>query len=90
MSLTVTPTASAKLKEILAKQGSPTRLLRVQVTGGGCSGLQYKLDFTDNPHEGDQVIEHDGVRVCVDPKSALYLVGSQIDYSEELMGGASR
>ena len=87
MSLSVTSTASAKLKEILTKQGNPKKLLRVKVVGGGCSGLQYQLDFTDNPDQGDQVIEQDGVRVCVDSKSALYLVGSQIDYSEDLMGG---
>ena len=87
MLVAVTPSAAAKVKEILAKKGEMGKYLRVQVVGGGCSGLQYKLDFTDAPNQEDQVMEQKGIRVCIDPKSALHLVDTEIDYSDSLMGG---
>ena len=75
------------LNLFVALKGETGKYLRVQVVGGGCSGLQYKLDFTDVPNQEDQVMEQKGIRLCIDPKSALHLVGTEIDYSDSLMGG---
>ncbi|MBI4042346.1 MAG: iron-sulfur cluster assembly accessory protein, partial [Deltaproteobacteria bacterium] len=55
--------------------------------GGGCSGLQYKIQLEPSPRENDRVVESEEIKVFVDPKSALYLGGTQIDYDESLMGG---
>ncbi|KRT70075.1 MAG: iron-binding protein IscA (iron-sulfur cluster assembly protein) [candidate division NC10 bacterium CSP1-5] len=84
--LTVTERAAAKLKDLMAKEGMQDQGLRVRVMGGGCSGYQYEMAF-DTPREGDKVIEQEGIRVVVDPKSFLFLAGTEIDYQEGLMGG---
>ncbi len=84
--ITVTPQAAVKIKDIKAAQaGSEESALRVRVVGGGCSGFQYQLVF-DNAQPGDQVFESDGVKVVVDPKSFLYLNGTEIDYVDGLTG----
>jgi iron-sulfur cluster assembly accessory protein len=83
--LTVTESAVAKLKDLIAKEGSEAQGLRVRVRGGGCSGYEYQLAF-DSPREGDQVIEQDGVKVVIDPKSLLFLAGSEIDFQDGLTG----
>ena len=62
-------------------------VLRVSVVGGGCSGLQYKMDLQDAPANRDFLVESAGVRVVVDPKSALYVTGSELDYIEALNDG---
>ncbi len=79
--------AAKKVRSLLAKQGRPTGVLRVAVVGGGCSGLQYKMDLQDSPANRDILVETAGVRVVVDPKSALYVTGSELDYIEALDGG---
>ncbi|MCB1064483.1 MAG: iron-sulfur cluster assembly accessory protein [Verrucomicrobiae bacterium] len=80
--------ASAQLRSLLKKQG---RLdaggLRVAVVGGGCSGLQYKMDLVDGPANRDIMVESNGVRVVIDPKSALFVTGSELDYSDDLQQG---
>jgi iron-sulfur cluster assembly accessory protein len=84
--ITVTSQASEKIKAIKAAQNAPEDTgLRVRVVGGGCSGFQYQLVF-DAPKVGDQVFEADGVRVVIDPKSFLYLTGTEIDYVDGLTG----
>lgn len=84
--ITVTPLAAEKIKSIKTTQASPEEAgLRLRVVGGGCSGFQYQLVF-DAPKPGDQVYEQDGVKVVVDPKSFLYLNGTEIDYVDGLMG----
>ncbi len=60
--------------------------LRVSVEGGGCSGLSYKLDFDNNEQEGDQIIEDKGVKIFVNIRSLLYLVGTELDYTGGLNG----
>jgi iron-sulfur cluster assembly protein len=75
------------VKSLLAKQGRPLGVLRVAVMGGGCSGLQYKMDLQDGPASRDILVESAGIRVVVDPKSALYVTGSELDYVEALQGG---
>src|SRR3954465_4821120 len=83
----VTPSAASKVGSLLNKQGRPTGVLRVAVIGGGCSGLQYKMDLQDAPANRDILVESSGIRVVVDPKSALYVTGSELDYIDALDGG---
>jgi iron-sulfur cluster assembly protein len=82
MAITLTERAAQKILALVGE--SPNRGLRVKVVGGGCSGLQYKMDL-DDPRETDKVFERDGARLLVDRKSFLYLNGTELDYSEELM-----
>ena len=83
----LTSSAAGKVTSLLAKQGRPHGVLRVAVMGGGCSGLQYKMDLQDGPANRDILVESGGVRVVVDPKSALYVTGSELDYLDTLDGG---
>jgi len=83
----VTENASRKLTSLLTKQGRATGALRVAVIGGGCSGLQYKMDLVDGPANRDIMVQSSDVRVVVDPKSALFVSGSLLDYSDDLQKG---
>jgi iron-sulfur cluster assembly accessory protein len=83
----LTPSAANKVSTLLTKQGRANGVLRVAVVGGGCSGLQYKMDLQDGPAQRDILVESGGVRVVVDPKSALYVTGSELDYLDALDGG---
>ncbi len=83
----LSPSAAQKVTALLTKQGRPNGVLRVAVVGGGCSGLQYKMDLQDGPANRDILVESGGVRVVVDPKSALYVTGSELDYLDALDGG---
>jgi iron-sulfur cluster assembly protein len=85
--VTVTEKAAGKIKELLAQEpDGDVSVLRVAIQGGGCSGFQYALGFDRGPQDGDNEIEMHGVRVVVDPFSAPYLVGSEIDFVDALMG----
>jgi iron-sulfur cluster assembly accessory protein len=83
----VTERAAAKLTQLLTRQGRPKGALRVAVIGGGCSGLQYKMDLVDGPANRDILVESNQVRVVIDPKSALFVSGSLLDYSDDLQRG---
>ena len=83
----VTDAASNRLTSLLTKQGRPNGALRVAVIGGGCSGLQYKMDLVDGPADRDIMVESAGVRVVIDPKSALFVTGSELDFSDDLQSG---
>jgi len=83
----LTEAAGKKVAALLNKQGRSTGVLRVAVVGGGCSGLQYKMDLQDGPANRDFLVESAGVKVVVDPKSALYVTGSELDYSDALTDG---
>ena len=83
----LTPNAAKKVSTLLTRQGRPAGVLRVAVVGGGCSGLQYKMDLQDAPSSRDILVESAGVRVVVDPKSALYVTGSELDYVDALQEG---
>jgi len=83
----LTANAGKKVGALLTKQGRPNGVLRVAVVGGGCSGLQYKMDLQDGPANRDFLVESAGVKVVVDPKSALYVTGSELDYVEALQDG---
>ncbi len=84
----VLPSASDRLLGLLRKQGREEHgALRVAVVGGGCSGLQYKMDLVDGPAHRDILVESSGVRVVIDPKSALFVTGSELDFSDDLQSG---
>ena len=83
----VLPGAAKRVSTLLTKQGRPGGVLRVAVIGGGCSGLQYKMDLQDAPANRDILVESSGVKVVVDPKSALYVTGSELDFSDALQVG---
>ena len=78
--VSLTPTAAAKVKELMAEESEDALVLRVAIQGGGCSGFQYGLGFDTAPAEGDEILDLEGVRVVVDPFSAPYLQGATIDF----------
>lgn len=82
--LSVTARAAARINELVATESRDGQGLRIKVVGGGCSGLQYKVDF-DVPKGSDKIFEKDGAKVLVDMKSLLYLTGTELDYKEDLM-----
>ena len=85
--VTVTDKAKSKVEELMQESGLDTSyFLRVSVQGGGCSGLSYKMDFDAQKLEGDQLFEDKGVKILVDKKSFLYLVGTVLEYSGGLNG----
>ena len=83
----VTENASRRLTSLLQKQGRPDGALRVAIIGGGCSGLQYKMDLVDGPMPRDILVHSANVRVVIDPKSALFVSGSLLDFSDDLQKG---
>jgi len=84
----ILPNAANKLTSLLTKQGrAENGALRVAVVGGGCSGLQYKMDLVDGPANRDILVTSSEVRVVIDPKSALFVSGSELDYSDDLQQG---
>ena len=84
--MSLLPGAHAKLSELMAQRNIQSHGLRVFVSGGGCSGLQYGMAFEAAPHDFDTVIEQDGVKLFIDPTSLMYLSGATIDYVDSLMG----
>jgi iron-sulfur cluster assembly accessory protein len=85
--VTVTESAAQKIRELIAQEPEEDiSVLRVAIQGGGCSGFQYALGFDRGPQDGDNEIESNGVKVVIDPFSAPYLAGSEIDYVDALMG----
>jgi iron-sulfur cluster assembly accessory protein len=84
MGVTLTERAAERIKELIATENREGQGLRVKVVGGGCSGLQYKVDF-DVPKGTDKVFEKDGAKLLVDMKSLLYLGGTELDYKDVLM-----
>ena len=88
--LTVTPSAANVIRTLLEQRSIPNHVLRVFVSGGGCSGMQYGMAFEESPRDFDKTVEVDGVRLVVDPTSMMYLQGATIDFVDSLMGGGFR
>lgn len=84
--LLFTEAAAAKVRELVREENNDALMLRVFISGGGCSGFQYGFTFDENMTEGDTVVERNGVRLLIDPMSIQYLTGAEIDYSEGLEG----
>jgi iron-sulfur cluster insertion protein len=78
--------AAGKVKELIEDEGNDALMLRVFISGGGCSGFQYGFTFDEEVGEGDTVVENEGVKLLVDPMSFQYLSGAEIDYSEGMEG----
>ncbi|ATB32250.1 HesB/IscA family protein [Melittangium boletus] len=83
--ITLHDSAVAQLHKLLAERQTPDAGLRIAVRGGGCSGLAYVMEWAEKPREKDKIFEREGVRVFVDPKSYLYLLGTEIVYESTLM-----
>jgi iron-sulfur cluster assembly protein/iron-sulfur cluster insertion protein len=84
--ITITESAAAKVKQLVEAEGNTELALRVAVRPGGCSGLSYEMFFDSEFAPDDQKAEFGGVKVVVDPDSAMYLSGASLDYKEGLMG----
>lgn len=81
-----TDAAASKVKSLIEDEGNDALMLRVFISGGGCSGFQYGFTFDESLNDGDTCVENDGVKLLIDPMSYQYLVGAEIDYSEGLEG----
>lgn len=84
--LIFTDSAANKVKQLIAEENNPRLMLRVFVSGGGCSGFQYGFTFEEAANEDDTRVAKEGVTLLVDPLSFQYLVGAEIDYQEDLQG----
>lgn len=84
--LIFTDQAADKVKSLIEEENNPNLMLRVYVTGGGCSGFQYGFTFEENETEGDTRVVKNDVVLLVDPMSFQYLVGAEIDYKDDLEG----
>ena len=84
--LVFTDSAASKVKALIEEESNPDLMLRVFVSGGGCSGFQYGFTFDESVDDGDTRVENGGVTLLIDPMSYQYLVGAEIDYSEGLEG----
>jgi iron-sulfur cluster insertion protein len=86
----VTENAARRIGAILAKEAQAGMKLRISVSGGGCSGFQYGFELDDRDEDGDIAVERDGARVVIDGMSLLYMIGSEVDYVEDLSGSYFR
>ncbi len=85
--ITVSPKAKDYISQLMNEQHADAKtFVRVGVKSGGCSGLEYKMDFDTEEKEGDQIFEDKGIKVVVDMKSLLYLYGTELDYTGGLNG----
>jgi iron-sulfur cluster insertion protein len=84
--LVFTDAAAKKVSELIQEEDNPDLMLRVFISGGGCSGFQYGFTFDEKREEGDSSVENQGVMLVVDPMSVQYLIGAEIDYKEDLQG----
>jgi iron-sulfur cluster insertion protein len=81
-----TDAAASKVGELIQEENNPDLMLRVFISGGGCSGFQYGFTFDESVEDGDSRVENQGVTLLVDPMSVQYLMGAEIDYKEDLQG----
>ncbi|MBI1746900.1 MAG: iron-sulfur cluster assembly accessory protein [Acidobacteria bacterium] len=86
LTVSLTPAAIEKVREIMAQQPEPYEGLRVRVIGGGCSGFQYQLHFEKDANTGDPSFDFSGVKVFIDERSLLYINGTEIDFVDGLQG----
>ena len=81
--MTVTPLAAERVKALIDGRGKPTAGIRIGVRTKGCSGLSYTLEFADKQELMDEVVEAGGIKLLIDPKGSLFLLGTEMDYEEE-------
>jgi iron-sulfur cluster assembly protein len=83
--MSMTDAAAARIRSIMADKGPEVVGLRIGVTKGGCAGMEYTMTWTSEVGKFDEVVEHDGARVIIDPKAVLYLLGTRMDYRIDRM-----
>ena len=81
--MTVTPNAAERAKALIDGRGKPTAGIRIGVRSKGCSGMSYTLEFADAQQPMDEIVETGGVKLLIDPKASLFLIGTEMDYVEE-------
>ncbi len=81
--MTVTPAAAERAKTLIEGRGKPTVGIRIGVRSKGCSGMSYTLEFADKQEPMDEVVEVSGLKLLIDPKASLFLIGTEMDYEEE-------
>ena len=81
--MTVTPAAAERVKALIEGRGKPTVGIRIGVRSKGCSGLSYTLEFADKQEPMDEVVDTAGIKLLIDPKASLFLIGTEMDYAEE-------
>jgi iron-sulfur cluster assembly protein len=79
----VTPAAAERVKALIESRGKPTAGIRIGVRSKGCSGMSYTLEFADSQQPMDEVVDTQGVKLLIDPKASLFLIGTEMDYEEE-------
>ena len=84
--LILTDSAAHKVQTLIDDEGDDSLMLRVFISGGGCSGFQYGFTFDQEEGDGDTVVINGGVKLLVDPMSVQYLMGAEIDYTESISG----
>lgn len=80
--LTLTPKAIDRIRYLVNQSSSQDNILRVGIEKGGCAGLTYSMDYVSEIKEGDEIVDQDDIRVVIDPKAILYLLGTEMDYVE--------
>jgi iron-sulfur cluster assembly protein len=86
--LSLTPAAVGRVRHLLDAKGEGARAIRIGVRTAGCSGLAYTLDFAREIGPGDEVIETDGVKIVIDSKAVMYLIGTEMDFVEDKLGAS--
>jgi iron-sulfur cluster assembly protein len=84
--ITITEAAAQEIKRQQVKRDTPNAVVRIGIRGGGCTGFSYLFDWIEEPRPSDKVFAAHGVRVCVDPKSLVYLRGTELDFVTSMMG----
>lgn len=86
--MSVTPAAARRIKYLIETQGQDAAGIRVGVRTAGCSGMAYTIDFARDIQAGDEVVAVDGVKVVVDPKAVMHLIGTEMDFVEDKLGAS--
>ncbi|MGE0251371.1 MAG: HesB/IscA family protein [Dongiaceae bacterium] len=81
--LTITDRAAEQVRYLMSQRSTPAKGLRIGVRARGCSGMAYTLEYTDQEHPGDEVIQHGDLTIYIDPKATMFLLGTQMDYVED-------
>lgn len=81
--MTITDEAAERVKALLASRGKPSAGVRVGIRTKGCSGMSYTLEFADDKNEFDEVVEDKGVRIFIDPKATMFIIGTQMDFVQD-------
>ena len=80
---TISDTAASRIQKLLASRGKPSAGIKVGIRTRGCSGLSYSIEYADTVEPHDEVVEEKGVKVLIDPKAVMFLIGTEMDFVEE-------